>query len=77
MLLSQGNFAAFLHADANERAELLEELTGTEIYGQLSMQVYEHCKELKQQQFDLDQIEQQAEQTMAMLEQGKFVAPEL
>lgn len=34
-------------------------------------------KELKQQQFDLDQIEQQAEQTMAMLEQGKFVAPEL
>lgn len=50
MLLSQGNFAAFLNASANERAELLEELTGTEIYGQLSMQVFEQCRTLKQQQ---------------------------
>ncbi|MBN8444228.1 MAG: AAA family ATPase, partial [Gammaproteobacteria bacterium] len=49
MLLSQGNFAAFLNADANERAELLEELTGTEIYGQISMRVFEQCRELKQQ----------------------------
>jgi len=31
MMLSQGQFAAFLNADANDRAELLEELTGTEI----------------------------------------------
>ncbi|MFT6351573.1 MAG: exonuclease SbcC, partial [Neptuniibacter pectenicola] len=36
MMLSQGQFAAFLNADANERAELLEELTGTEIYGLIS-----------------------------------------
>lgn len=50
MLLSQGNFAAFLNASANERAELLEELTGTEIYGQLSVQVFEQCRTLKQQQ---------------------------
>ncbi len=50
MLLSQGNFAAFLNATANERAELLEELTGTEIYGQLSVQVFEQCRMLKQQQ---------------------------
>jgi exonuclease SbcC len=33
MLLAQGGFAAFLQATANERAELLEELTGTDIYG--------------------------------------------
>ncbi len=39
MLLSQGNFAAFLNASVNDRAELLEELTGTEIYSQISMQV--------------------------------------
>ena len=30
MLLAQGGFAAFLQASANERAELLEELTGTD-----------------------------------------------
>lgn len=81
MLLSQGNFAAFLHADANERAELLEELTGTEIYGQLSMQVYEHCKELKQQQ-DLKQAQLQglallsAEQVTALQQHMQTLAAE-
>jgi exonuclease SbcC len=44
MMLSQGQFAAFLNAPANERAELLEELTGTEIYGQVSQQVYQNHK---------------------------------
>lgn len=43
MLLAQGGFAAFLNASANERAELLEELTGTEIYGLISKQVYERA----------------------------------
>ena len=47
MLLAQGGFAAFLNAPANERAELLEELTGTEIYGQISMQVYEQNRQHK------------------------------
>ncbi|MBU2277626.1 MAG: AAA family ATPase [Gammaproteobacteria bacterium] len=50
MLLSQGNFAAFLNASANERAELLEELTGTEIYSQISVQVFQTCRDLEQQQ---------------------------
>ncbi len=44
MLLSQGQFAAFLNAKPKERAELLEELTGTEIYGQISAQVFETHK---------------------------------
>jgi len=44
MMLSQGQFAAFLNADANSRAELLEELTGTEIYGRLSASVFERHK---------------------------------
>ncbi|NMH58972.1 SbcC/MukB-like Walker B domain-containing protein [Alteromonas ponticola] len=42
MMLSQGDFAAFLNANEAERAELLEELTGTEIYGQISRRVHEH-----------------------------------
>lgn len=45
MLLAQGGFAAFLHADANERAELLEELTGTDIYARISQRVFEQTRE--------------------------------
>ncbi|MBJ3814770.1 exonuclease subunit SbcC [Shimwellia pseudoproteus] len=49
MMLSQGQFAAFLNADANDRAALLEELTGTEIYGRLSAAVFDHYREIKNQ----------------------------
>ena len=48
MLLAQGGFAAFLNANANDRAELLEELTGTEIYGQLSQAVFERAREARE-----------------------------
>jgi exonuclease SbcC len=47
MLLAQGGFAAFLEAGANQRAELLEELTGTDIYGQISQRVFEQTREVK------------------------------
>lgn len=57
MMLSQGQFAAFLNADANDRAELLEELTGTEIYGLLSERVFEQHKQAKT---DLDALHQRA-----------------
>ncbi|WP_224364941.1 AAA family ATPase [Hyalangium versicolor] len=40
-LLAQGEFAAFLRADASERAELLERMTGTEVYSQLSIAAHE------------------------------------
>ncbi|RKZ99533.1 MAG: hypothetical protein DRQ47_10890, partial [Gammaproteobacteria bacterium] len=45
MLLAQGGFAAFLNADAGERADLLEELTGTEIYGKISEEVFNRFRE--------------------------------
>lgn len=48
MLLAQGGFAAFLEASANDRAALLEELTGTEIYGLISQRVYAHTKTSEQ-----------------------------
>ncbi len=57
MMLAQGGFAAFLNASANERAELLEELTGTEIYGQISVYVFEQVRNDKQA---LAQLEAQA-----------------
>ncbi|HXE39077.1 MAG TPA: exonuclease subunit SbcC [Azonexus sp.] len=58
MLLAQGGFAAFLNASANERAELLEELTGSEIYGDISRKVFEQAREAKSQ---LDQLKARAE----------------
>lgn len=58
MLLAQGGFAAFLNASANERAELLEELTGTEIYGEISRKVFEQARDAKSQ---LDQLKARAE----------------
>ncbi len=42
MMLSQGDFAAFLNARPDDRAELLEQLTGTEIYGDISKQVFDN-----------------------------------
>jgi len=58
MLLAQGQFAAFLNASANDRAELLEELTGTEIYGEISRQVFERARDARQQ---LDQLKARAD----------------
>ena len=49
MLLAQGGFAAFLEASANDRAELLEELTGTEIYGEISRRAFERMRTAEQQ----------------------------
>lgn len=57
MLLSQGQFAAFLNAKPKERAELLEELTGTEIYGQISTQVFEKHKLAR---IELEKLQAQA-----------------
>lgn len=49
VLLAQGQFAAFLHADDNQRSALLEQLTGTDIYAQISKRVYQRNKEEKEQ----------------------------
>ncbi len=45
MLLAQGGFAAFLQAAPDQRAPILEQLTGTEIYSALSMRVHERVVE--------------------------------
>jgi exonuclease SbcC len=41
ILLAQGGFAAFLHAKTTERASILEQITGTEIYTNISMRIHE------------------------------------
>ncbi|SFN38005.1 exonuclease SbcC [Izhakiella capsodis] len=64
MMLSQGQFAAFLNADAKDRAELLEQLTGSEIYGQISASVYEQHKNVRN---ELDLLKTEAG-AMALLD---------
>jgi DNA repair protein SbcC/Rad50 len=48
IMLAQGSFAAFLQADKNEKGELLEQITGTEIYAQISKKVFEQNRAEKE-----------------------------
>jgi exonuclease SbcC len=70
MMLAQGGFAAFLNASAGERAELLEELTGTEIYGQISEHVFNQVRDDRQA---LAQLKAQAS-GMALLSEEERLA---
>ncbi|EMU8999977.1 MULTISPECIES: AAA family ATPase [unclassified Providencia] len=58
ILLSQGDFAAFLNASEKERADLLEEITGTEIYSQISIYIFNQHKQAK---IDLDLLKAKAQ----------------
>ena len=48
MLLAQGGFAAFLQASSDERAPILEQITGTEIYSLISIRVHERNRSEQQ-----------------------------
>lgn len=54
VLLAQGEFAAFLNAESRKRGELLEQITGTQIYGQLSQAAHKKAKIEKQKLENLD-----------------------
>ncbi len=45
MLLAQGDFDTFLKAEADKRAPILEQITGTEIYSEISIRVHERQSE--------------------------------
>ena len=45
VVLAQGKFAEFLNSDENEKSDLLEKMTGTEIYTQVSKKIYEVCQQ--------------------------------
>ena len=47
VLLAQGDFANFLKAKSSEKAELLEKLTGTEIYSKISVSIYQKTTEAR------------------------------
>ncbi|MBE0582454.1 MAG: AAA family ATPase, partial [Desulfofustis sp.] len=56
MMLAQGGFAAFLQAAPDERAPILEQITGTEIYSRISVRVHER-RQAERKQLDTVQAE--------------------
>lgn len=59
VLLAQGDFTAFLKAEKDEKAALLEKLTGTDIYSQISAKIYYHTG---QQQNQLDALKARSQE---------------
>ena len=54
MMLAQGSFDAFLKAKENERSTLLEKITGTQIYKQISQEIYKTYSQ-KEKDIELDE----------------------
>ena len=61
ILLAQGSFDAFLKAGKEEKGEILEQITGTSIYGKISKAVFEkhksHNEKLEQINIQLNSIQ--------------------
>jgi exonuclease SbcC len=55
VLLPQGDFATFLKAKQSEKAELLEKLTGTDVYSRISVAIYEKTKKAEQEYLALNE----------------------
>lgn len=53
VVLAQGQFREFLESSANDRAKLLEKITGTEIYTTISQKVYQKTAEEKRKNEEL------------------------
>lgn len=75
MLLAQGDFAAFLKASSDDRAVILEKITGMEIYSEISEKVYrrmdEESKALKALESQLGGIEVLADDVRKEMESQK------
>lgn len=80
VLLAQGEFARFLKADANERAGLLESLTGTSIYSRLGKLAHEEANrreaDLQARAAGLNQIELLDKEALAALKAAQKAGEE-
>ena len=72
VLLAQGEFDAFLLAAESERAELLEKITGTEIYAAISVRVHDgtetrrrSVEQLEQRRTDIGLLDDDARQKLS------------
>ncbi len=75
VLLSQGDFAAFLQSGEKDRSLLLERITGTEIYSRISSSAFQKFKEeeaaLEQIQFRLKSLEILTDEELSELKKEK------
>lgn len=75
MLLAQGGFQVFLNAAPDERAPILEQITGTEIYSDISIRVHERNSQAKSQlaelQARLDGMQALSEDEVQTLQQRR------
>jgi len=53
ILLAQGGFAAFLEAKIDDRSQILEQITGTDIYSDISKKVHERTSDERRKLEDL------------------------
>ncbi|MDD2728496.1 AAA family ATPase [Malikia sp.] len=71
VLLAQNDFATFLKAGDDERAELLQTLTGTETFSRLSMLAFERMKDERKA---LDQLQQQMQDCQPLTPESRAQA---
>lgn len=74
VILSQGDFTRFMKASENERSELLEKITDTKIYSDISIYVYERLVQEKKQLITLKERMQEdlplpAEETIRLADE--------
>lgn len=70
VLLAQGSFAAFLQASVDERSDMLQQITGTEIYEDISKQVFANKRDAELQL----QLLQSVLQGIALLNEDEIIA---
>lgn len=68
VLLAQGDFAAFLKAGTKDRGDLLERMTGTEIYSRIGSLAFERAKE---EETKLKQLESQFGENTILSEEAR------
>ena len=73
VILAQGDFTSFLKANDDKRSDILEKLTGTEIYTRISKQVYELNKQHKN---ELQLLEKQLENIVFLTEEERSALTE-
>ena len=75
VLLAQGDFENFIKAKESDKAELLEKLTGTDIYSEISKRIFEAFtnskNELSLLQKEMQNIELIPEEELAQIQQNK------
>lgn len=76
VLLAQNEFATFLKSKEGDKAELLEKLTGTEIYSQISQEIFERNKEESQKVFvlqkNIDDIILLSEEDLSIVQENEI-----